>query len=67
MKQERVLPRAERAPHNVDENTWWYREPNGGMTLVRQELNERGAWVRTKSYRLSVRGGKIILQREAQA
>lgn len=61
---EKALTRAERHPHTVDENTWWYREPRGGLTLVRQELDGAGKWVRTKSYRLHLRAGRIELRRE---
>lgn len=53
-------------PVNIDEHTWWYRERNGGMTLVREERDAKNQYVRTRQYRLSIVRGKISLRRLGQ-
>ena len=58
---EQTLKRSELAPHNIDQKTWWYREPRGGLTLIREERDWGFNLVRTMSYHFRVRAGRVEL------
>lgn len=63
---EQTLKRSELAPHNIDQKTWWYREPRGGLTLVREERDWGFNHIRTVSYTFRVRAGRVELSEIAE-
>lgn len=47
-------------PHPVATETWWYREPNGDITLVHEDRDSLGAFLRTNQWRISPRGVRKV-------